>query len=534
MVAPVDAALDGHTSHEQRRLTFALRPRHREASGCFADLEKVRKSTSANADDEKRLQLYATGKGIRRAMELKIIALVVPQEALTSRSLQESDNPQVRYSRENIANVEHLFHRLNAGGTRLEGDDLVYSMIKAYWPDVEEPIRRLAARRMPESRLVMLGARAALADLSPPTDKSVAKALPGALSVSELRRIALDTASKDRHRRIRAFFLSDGQKETELESVLNLISSWLGDEDNDGIGLPKVLHTSIARNSPDVYLVLMWLARRALAEPGHVSRWGHQPLRETTLGLATVLHWFGKDKARAVEHIADKLRTQPLTSHSFRGILATAYDLGEGHVGLHHPMTPEQLDRTIVLPNDAGGLNDWQWWNLVKGDDKKEKEVWPFLYRVKDETELLVYAQRAFIKARFESYDPARQDMWEQHDRPWDYDHILPSAWVSYQRVYSAVREWAYSLANLRAWPMAENRSDQKESPVKKIAPSSSGVADSFLLEEELNGFEKGYQYASSRSSSEDAVAFLQAAKARLQRIYGEWYDKLRIGLFDR
>ena len=83
------------------------------------------------------------------------------------------------------------------------------------------------------------------------------------------------------------------------------------------------------------------------------------------------------------------------------------------------------------------GLNDWQWWNLVEGDDKKEKEVWPFLYRVKDETELLVYAQRAFIKARFESYDPARQDMWEQHDRPWDYDHILPSAWVSYQRVYS-------------------------------------------------------------------------------------------------
>lgn len=479
-------------------------------------------AASVNADNEKQLQLRAIGEGIRRATELKIIALEVPQDALSARSRQESDNPQARESNQNIANVEHLFHRLNAGGTRLEGDELAYSMIKAYWPDVEEPIRRLAARRMPESRLVMLAARAALADLSPG-----GKALPGALSISELRRISMDTASKDRHRRIRAFFLAGGQKDTELESVLKLISTWLGDEENDGIGLPKVLHTSIARNSPDVYLLLMWLARRALAEPDHVRL--VQSLRKTTLGLATVLHWFGDDKSRAVEQIADKLRTKPLASDSFGGILATAYDLGKGRVGLHHPMTPEQLDRTIVLPKDIGELNDWQWWNLVKGNEKKEKEVWPFLHRVKSEPELLVYAQRAFVKIRFESYDPARQDMWEQHDRPWDYDHILPSAWVSYQRVYSAVREWAYSLANLRAWPMAENRSDQKESPVKKIAPSSSAVADSFLLEEELSGFEKGYQYARSRSSPDDALAFLQAAKGRLQRIYGEWYKSLAI-----
>ena len=59
-----------------------------------------------------------------------------------------------------------------------------------------------------------------------------------------------------------------------------------------------------------------------------------------------------------------------------------------------------------MLP-DEGKFSAWRWYGLVEGNDETTKN-WPFLHRLKESGELLLYAQRAYIKRRFAQYDPSR------------------------------------------------------------------------------------------------------------------------------
>jgi len=342
---------------------------------------------------------------------------------------------------------------------------------------------------------------------------------------------------KDNKERIRSFFLPQEPKEssqTELESVLKVINAWLGNTNDDNIGLPAVLHTSIARNSPDIYLLLMWLARRVLfpnKSNSVVAIDNAAKLRKPILGLATALHWFGVDKARAVAAVYEKLKTESLRAEVFRGLLKDIYNLSEGRIGLHHIPTPEILASLIVLPTDEATLKDWAWWKLARGPapDRREKPEYPALQRLKEERELLIYAQRAYMKRQFGDYDPARQDLWEQHNRPWDYDHILASAKVYYKPgIFDGVKAWVYCIANLRVWPMEDNRSDQAKPLIGDEGKLNDNLGDSFIEDTERDGFQKGYEGITVASN---VCTFIGSAKNRLLRIYREWYDTLEIGV---
>lgn len=473
------------------------------------------------------LQREAILAGLRRAVAFKIVLLEVPEDALTSITMQEaklaSRAGSEQLSKDNIANVEHLFQRLNAGGTPLGGEELAYSMIKAYWPEVEEPIECSAERRMPPSRLVRLGARVSLVDPITPSEK-----LPGALSVSDLRGIALsqDKTYSDKRDHILDFFIRRESQPTKLESVLRLIDAWLGDNGNitDGIGLLPVLRSSITRTSPDVSLLLMWLARRALAEG--IEEHNTARLRKPILGFATALHWFGYDKARAVAALYKVLKDKRLEPPSFQGLLKTVYQLENGKIGLLHLATPEKLKSIIELPPDENRLKEWQWWKLARDENNKELPEYVALQKIKDERELLLYAQRAYLKRHFGDYDPARQDLWDQHNRPWDYDHILPSVTVYWKyNIPGGVKAWAYCIANLRAWPMEDNRSDKAVSPAHKLSEKKL-CKDSFITEDELRGFEIGYEDV---RDFKKVNRFITEANNRLLRIYREWYDTLGI-----
>ncbi len=469
-------------------------------------------------------------QGMRRASAAQIVCLKVPEDALTARSAQETEASDQQKGKENISNVEHLFHRLNAGGVRLEGDELTYSMIKAYWPDVEEPIKAIAARRMPEARLFALAARVALAATRESISSWTDQRIPGPISVSDIRHLAYDKSRGEQRKQVHDFFVMEN--EVGLAAVVGIIEDWLGPKGGDeyDIGLPPVLKTSIARTSPEVYLLLMWLARRVLRDRDHDQNSGGQgeALRKRIVGLATALHWFGEDKRRAAQAIADNLVGKPVEPASFQNILGTAYEV-DRRVGLYRPLPPHQLEELIVCP-DERTLEAWRWYKLVeKGDETATTRTWPFLHRVKEGRELLLYAQRAYIKRRFD-YDPARADMWEQHDRPWDFDHILPSAMTYYQAVPNkeALNEWVYCIANLRACPMEANRSDQKDAPKTKLS-NPRLLADSFVDEGgEIEGFERGCKGVSQTT---EVLAFVQAAKSRLMRVYRQWYDTLEIGV---
>ena len=154
-------------------------------------------------------------KGIQRALkEFRVPCLVVPEEVIAAPSWQETDELNTG-GNENIANVEHLFQRLNAGGMRLEPEELAYSMLKAHWPELKDPVEKLARKRMPEARLVSLAARVATAVSQSPTKSG--SIIPRALSVSDFRRLKYDKSRKDQRDKILAFI--KGSCEPNLNST---------------------------------------------------------------------------------------------------------------------------------------------------------------------------------------------------------------------------------------------------------------------------------------------------------------------------
>ena len=75
-------------------------------------------------------------QGMRRLWNAEIPILELPEDAIAPPTDRESANG----AQDDVTNIENLFHRLNRNGTRLDGDDLAYSMIKAYWPGIEKDI----------------------------------------------------------------------------------------------------------------------------------------------------------------------------------------------------------------------------------------------------------------------------------------------------------------------------------------------------------------------------------------------------------
>jgi hypothetical protein len=250
-------------------------------------LDSVSEYMASGLDRTKTL-----AKIIVRVKELKrvvILALEVPKDVI------ENDTE----TSEKNSSVEHLFQRLNSAGTELKGEELAYSLIKFYWPEVEESLRELAAKRMPDSRLARLTAQVALTS----ADRDGKTIISGPLTIGALRNIASQKDDKNKKdcADILAFFNADQtvDRTADLQRVLKRIEDWCGDQVDDGLGLPAVLLSSIARNSPDVYLLLMLLARHCLTQPTS-DRTAQILLRKRVLGMATTLRWFGVDNAQAV------------------------------------------------------------------------------------------------------------------------------------------------------------------------------------------------------------------------------------------
>ena len=464
-------------------------------------------------ENENRIEKTKIFTGLIYANKMRVVALEVPEEVLKdSKNMVNKNQSESEAHYENVTNIEHLFQRLNSGGTVLDGEELAYSMIKAYWPEVEEPIEKLIVKRMPASRLVMLGARTALSKQNP--DK-----LPGSLSVSAMRNLA---QQKEPH--IYDFFLPP-QGQAPIKLVLEQVDIWLGENSADNFGLPPFLMSSLARSAPDVYLLLMWLADRYRSSPENQA--GN--LRKRLIGLATALHWFGENRREAVAKLYEQFNRQDdlFSDEAFKGIVGDIYKLDREKVGCHPIPTPDELDRLIVLPTDENELKKWHWWQLARNSEGQELEHYQAIQRIQIEKNLLLFAQRRHLITAYPHYDPSRQDLWEQHNRPWDYDHILPSKIIYYkQNISIGVKNWANSIANLRAWPMEDNRSDQDEAPKNKLN-TADYLKDSFVDVNELYGFQKGYE---NITDYDHAIAFVESAKARLLRIYKEWYDTLDIG----
>jgi hypothetical protein len=468
--------------------------------------------------DAQAIGLERIHLSVRRVLETQIVILEAPVDIIAP-SRQENAHT----SETNISSIEHLFHRLNRQGTVLDGEELAYSLIKAYWPMAADMVENVKPRRVPASKLVTLAIRAALTQSK---DDKVARGL----SIPRLRAIANHTREGDREtrERIEAFLGcgENGARSQRLASACRRVDGWLiYHPDNHPHGLPAVLVSAIARNSADCYALFLCLADRL----GDISDIEDRSWKQWMPGIATLLHWFAKPGEQL--EIADRLLA------SMRGKLsplALRDGLQNQRERLIYPPPSQELEFLLHLPDDAK-LGQWRWWPGVidPGHDEhghqRETEWRVFFESTAWSREKLLYAQRSFLSERFEGYDPSRRDLWADHNRPWDFDHLHASAYFYNAKSggYAAVcREWGNCIGNLRAWPFEDNRSDNKVKLEQKLADDPQKAAWSFINPEDIHAFSHG---DSARHDQKAAHALCQAIKKRYLAIYEEWYSSTRI-----
>ena len=505
--------------------------------------------------------LIELGEALLWVKTMHLVALTVPDRALHQATrLELTTQVAIANSEQRIANVEHLFQRLNSLGTELRGDELLYSMVKAYWPGIEQSIDAIKdktgiPRRPPATQVAILGARLALSALSGLRPKPRFE-----LSVSGLRGIAHppgvsddDKLTQQRKADLEAikglFAIGDDNNLLDMISpntspiaqVIRRVDDWLlYDPEENPNGLPPVLRSRMAEKAPDVFHFLMSLAKVSIDN-------GREPSGETlTLlrGLVTALHWFGKDRAAAVRHLWDVDRLDSwLKPGTYQGILTKLKKLNQDKiVGVLNVIEPDSLKKLIREPT-LDSVEDWTWWKLIVdpdsndsgGQDERQAMHWPMLACLKDCEPLLMYCQRVWMHKRFGNYDPSVPGFWDEHNRPWDYDHVLPQS--VFTRVHNAkfldvCKQWGGTIGNLHILPFEENRSRQDD--------SADQLPDAYLKTALLD-FPKDLRKAFSITRDNvtgldepnDRVfvhGFVSAARIRLLRQYEDWFTSMDIG----
>lgn len=461
--------------------------------------------------------------GVRLALNTKIVGLVVPPHAMR------------------IDCIEQIFQRLNSQGTPLDNEELAYSMIKAYWSDVEKILSDISDEKLlpvTEARLIGMAVRVSL------VGKDRDRKLPARLDASRIRRIFghSDEHDDDRDGSAESERNVDKNRITEyfnshLKNTLAWIDSQFLYSDAKTYGIPPYLRSSLAWSSPDVFAWLMALAREFNFSPVE------EAVARRILGLALSIHWYGIDKARAVQYLMQKRMDLDFSIGELNKDTEKTGNL------IHVPVA------LSVLENEALPFNDnttdefylsWKnFWNgvvnldksgKVLGDEEKRVGLGQFVDKLRNNRELLVYAQRRYFYSEFTDFDPSNRLLWKGHNRPWDYDHILPSDDMNARgrgpaagKYHEICKAWQQSIGNLVAVDFTFNRSAQatQNASAKYGQGSAQAVRLYGNFPEKIDAFNIDLEGTKSLDKPKE---FICAARDRMVAMYKDWYNTLLIG----
>lgn len=473
--------------------------------------------------------------------------------------------------------IESLFVRINSAGTPLSGDELIYSTYKAIWPNSQNLIEKIGnnAFILP-ARLVSTVARLVRSienENEKDSDKSKRKDdnidnMPPALTVTQFRSLvhnpdgkykaALETFMENKAEQLfqKARLFLAGNNDTEGELLL------ANDED---FRLGSILMENLARTAPNVYFFfLRWLC-------DNMEKEQRSNVHKHIIGALTSIIFFAPDTNRFIQRLW-KCRTQSWWTKSIF-CHKKRMEPFEGKLVMLPLPSPDEFKESFnsCLLSRRHGEPRWQSWrwydnltatfpignsdyenicNKVLGEnnenDSNVNRVWfAFWEKLWNERRLVLYAQRFWLDKFFPAYNPASPDQSEDSDRPYDWDHIFPQSYLrgTKQLLPMWKDTWAYTIGNLRAWPLDLNRGDANILPHEKLNPDTIDIRWNHIFEtqeqmreasfisdgnwkywEKIDGNEKTIKQALKEKS--DAGYYLQKAMCdRIHALYETWYD---------
>jgi hypothetical protein len=585
----IDAISNGADTIEALRAKLTTLPFWNKGAGEERpEWQKKVANTLEGEDSGMAERLWRLIEGLRGVLmegSYGIPALVLPHTArpdFTQEQQREAQDP-----------VEVLFIRVNQAGTRLEGEELIYSILKSIWPEAPDLIeQRLKDKLVTPPRLVLLAARLVLAEGSP-------ERAPVTPDVARFRRLihGMDHEQLGFKVKLQKFIDQDNRAALILKTAKRLLTEgeW---------ALSPVLAADIAHKAPDImFLFLRWIDR--MLASGQDPCTLDEKAKRRILGMLTALTWFAADHGQCLNALWEPLQKcesanlpKFFTRPNFKKALRLAQWDSLRMLPLPDPDTLDRvLNNCVLTPTGqyggfsnpehdfwknwnrwewmsgrlTGGLKEWYannvsdlWWRKAEEYEEpidlgaKYQAAWTgFIDKLWNERRMLLYVQGLWLIQWFPDYDPTLPEQIEDMNRPWDYDHIHPENYIrSVNNIPRIIKEWHGSIGNLRAWPLELNRMDQDISPKRKLSDGDDSEGPEqrygmkFQKDERRASFVDEYldwpkwqgtvpddekwfphQYlARPKDYGSYRLELIRAITTRFSAIYRRWYEQLRIG----
>lgn len=430
-------------------------------------------------------------------VETRVTAMVAPDSLSADAGDGEREG--------DLSEIALYFSRLNRGGTMPDREDLDYSILKSILPGLHA-IDVCAGNRMHPSRLAHL---AMLAFLSAETKSGWKRSLS--------RRDIMSLRDKQAFEKYVA---------EELQCNIERIDKWLmGDS---AYGLPAFLRTQIARQQPNLYRFLLILANKLRSlSINETAVFG-----KIVTAFSTTLAWFGNDSALDFVGLSSEIGEIAAAASDSAAIRKTFGRWMALQIEREALTPPPALNyfRKIEAatlsgdmeavraawsdPSQADGANKVWYWNGAGGRG------------------IVLYACRKYMDETFCDYDPAAA-VWSEDARPWDYDHIVPQAWLKgtyHGEHHDLVAEFLNSIGNIAPIPFGANRSKHDVPPGKigLYAKCANGLFIDFEIDGRCPCFVN--EYTIIENVANDAFDFARVTSRRMAALYAEWWNTLEVG----
>lgn len=205
-------------------------------------------------------------QAVQGLRQIAIPGIIIGQQSLKTASDADGEDPT-------------LFVRLNAAGTRIVGEELIYSIYKASFPHAKDLVESIGASFIAPSQVISLASRLVLSEINP-------RQYPTVLVVNEfIKRIS----NPEFKAALKAFIGTKNASPARqlFESGFNLLLS------AGQFNMPPVLVKKIIKDSPDLILMLLhWLK----THPGDIS----SHIQQRILATLTAFSWFGRNNIKYV------------------------------------------------------------------------------------------------------------------------------------------------------------------------------------------------------------------------------------------
>ena len=327
--------------------------------------------------------------------------------------------------------IEILFNRVNSKGTPMSNAELTYAAIKHYGSmlcecdEISEVIKTVANGFIPEAQLAQIVFRWCYSN----------DHIRGDLDAGTIRKLAMAKNGNDItvSNKLRSLFSNYGERLIEL---LGIVKQTILGKDN----LPAIMLAEIGMKNPNLFILIL-----ALIE-NHRESLGADFIR----ALAFYLYCFAlNDNPIQMIYEANSKDSVDLKS-DIQNIIRDSIS-HEWCMEL-----PESLMGFKAL-NDSELNKDW---SLEKYSDQHGYYAFKslFEYESYQGAFMIKYAQREYYNDVFGEYNPANKELWEDINRPWDHDHIIPKSWLNEDDWAKCENCWLNSWGNIADIPFEENR----------------------------------------------------------------------------